>query len=110
MITKKKKPKSTYKVYNIIHGGKVVYVGRTTDLRVRERRHNLDYRKGVSKELYNFLRDEGVETIKLNLIKEYKEKVQSKRFEMYLMLINYFENDMKLTLKQRIPNISDLAR
>jgi hypothetical protein len=105
-----KKKKSVYLVYNIIHNGKVVYVGRTTDLRVRERRHNLDYRKGLNKELYNYLRDEGVETIKLNLIVEYKEKVQSKRFEMYLMLINYFENDMKLTLKQRIPNISDLAR
>mgnify|MGYP006921401241 CR=1 FL=1 len=106
----KKKKKSTYIVYNIIHNGKVVYVGRTTNIKNRQSRHNLDYKKGVKKALYDFLRSEGVESIKLNPIIEYKEKIHSKRFEMYLMLINYFENDMKLTLKQRIPNISDLAR
>jgi hypothetical protein len=92
-----KKKKSTYFVYN-------------TNIKTRQARHNLDYKKGIKKTLYDFLRLEGVEVIKLNPIIEYKEKIHSKRFEMYLLLINYFENDMKLTLKQRIPNISDLAR
>ena len=105
-----KKKKSTYFVYNIIHNGKVVYIGRTTNIKTRQARHNLDYKRGIKKTLYDFLRLEGVEVIKLNPIIEYKEKIHSKRFEMYLMLTNYFENDMKLTLKQRIPNISDLAR
>ncbi len=103
----KKKIKSTYKVYNIIHNGKVVYIGRTTNIRTRQNRHNLDLRKGIKKQLYDFLRLEGVEQIELNELYEYKEKVQSKRMEMYLLLTNYFTNDMKLTLYQRIPALKD---
>ena len=107
MIKKKKKIKSTYSVYNIIVEGKVVYIGRTTNIRARQNRHNLDLKKGMNKQLYNYLRTQGVEEIKLNVLFEYKDKVNSKRMELYLILINYFENDMKLTLHQRIPAIRD---
>lgn len=102
------KIKSTYIVYKIEHLGKIIYVGRTTNnVLTRQNRHNNDFKKGVKKALYTYLNSVGVTQIELIPIYEYSDKIHSKRMEMKLLLDNYFENNMKLTYYQRIPNIKD---
>ena len=101
------KEKPQYHIYLIMLKGNIIYVGRTTNIKTRQNRHNLDYRKGVNKKLYNYLREQKVDKIELIPFKTFSDKIHSKRMEMYILLQNYFDNNMKLTYHQRIPNIKD---
>jgi predicted GIY-YIG superfamily endonuclease len=96
-------------VYKIEYGGEVVYIGRTNNLTRREKEHNRFLRspenpKTKSKVLYQFLLESGCNSVKLVLIKEFKNKVESKRFECLLILLDWFSGRR---LKQKVPNISD---
>jgi predicted GIY-YIG superfamily endonuclease len=96
-------------VYKIEYGGEVVYIGRTNNLTRREKEHNRflrrpDDEKTKSKVLYHFLLESGCNEVKLILIKEFKNKVESKRFECLLILLDWFSEKK---LKQKVPNISD---
>src|ERR1035437_741375 len=83
----KRKPKATFIVYAIYHKSSVIYYGRTNNLHTRELRHNRDLRSGVIKDLYVYLRQEGRTDITLVPISEFKDKVSSKRYELYLILV-----------------------
>ena len=103
-----------YFVYNIEYKNKIIYVGYTKDIIKREKQHiYLCYKqnnKSYNKQLYVYIRKEysdkeqGKNIIKLNKIKEFKTKVEAKRYEMFLILTDYYN---KKQLLQKIPNISD---
>lgn len=103
MVTKIKKEKPIYIVYKIIHNKKVIYIGRTNNLIRREKEHNKAIKINKRK-LYQYHRDNGLEEIKLIPIKEFNNKVESKRYEMLLILMDLFS--LKL-LQQNIPQIKD---
>ncbi len=105
---KKIRKKKTYTVYQIEFLGKIVYYGHTSDLKARQYRHNYScFTRMEKKELYNFLRLLECRRIQLTPIREFDTKVQAKRYESYLILQDYFNNDLQLTVKQTIPKISD---
>lgn len=94
-----------YKVYKIVVNDEIVYIGRTgRDLVVREKEHNRAIKNGIDRTIYNFIRESGLERIELVEVASYKNKVESKRFECYLILDAYFSGRK---LYQSIPNISD---
>lgn len=101
-MNKKIKPK--YYVYNIKHDGKIIYWGRTISIKTRQNRHNSDFKKGLDKLLYNYLRDKKLAQIILNEVFNFNSKVDSKRMECMLILQDYFS---KKDLLQKVPNISD---
>lgn len=101
-----KTKKKTYQVYIIEHNDKIIYYGRTNDLKRRQYQHNYNLRRDKENMLYTYLKEKKVDTIVLKSIYEYKSKVESKRMEMYLILKHYFTEE-EFTLKQKIPNISD---
>ena len=105
----KRKPKREYTVYAIYHNSSIVYYGRTQNLHQRELRHNRDLKKGVIKDLYVYLRQEGRTDIVLVPIQTFKDKVTSKRYEDYLILVAWWaaQRGFPWNLKQRIPKISD---
>ena len=105
---KKIRKKKTYIVYKIEFEGKIVYYGHTSNLKLRQYRHNYDcFTNKMSKILYNYLRDKGCRRIELTPIIEYNSRVDTKRHELYLILQDYFNNNLELTVKQSIPKISD---
>jgi predicted GIY-YIG superfamily endonuclease len=96
-------------VYEIKYDNNTVYIGRTNNLNRREKEHNRflrrpDNDKTKRKPLYQFLLESGCNQVKLSLVKEFKTKVDAKRYEMLLILLDYF-GDRKL--KQKVPSISD---
>lgn len=99
-----------YIVYKIVINDIVRYIGHTNNIPRREKEHNYSFKKGFKKDLYNFIRAESTITnfdgyiITLIPIKEFKKKVDAKRYEMYLILDDYFNQKI---LKQKVPNISD---
>lgn len=103
MIEHMKKPTKIY-LYQIIINGVIRYYGRTNNLKTREYQHNYHYKKGKDKELYNNLRLENANYIYLECISEFKNITESKRYECYLILKDYFTNK---ELWQKVPNISD---
>lgn len=98
--------KKTYHVYIIEYNDKIIYYGRTNDLKRRQYQHNYQLKKENNNTLYTYLKENKTSTIVLKSIYEYKTKVESKRMEMYLILKHYFTEE-EFTLKQKIPNISD---
>jgi len=96
-----------YIVYKIEFNNKIIYIGRTNNLKRRTYQHNYNLRKGKGGMLYQFCRDNALEELILTPTHIYKNKVESKRMEMFLILSNYFENNGKLSLYQKVPNISD---
>lgn len=93
-----------YKVYYIKHNDMIVYIGRTDNIKRRTYQHNYHYKKGKENQLYNYLRLNEVEVIELVIIESYKNKADSKRLEMYLILDDYFNGK---ELQQKVPSISD---
>jgi len=93
-----------YKVYSIVHKNKVIYIGRTNNLKRREYEHNYNLRMEKSNLIYDYLREEKVDKIVLKQLYEYNKKIDSKRMEMYLILDDYFNDKF---LKQKVPSISD---
>lgn len=94
----------TYKVYTI-STDRVVYIGRTVDVKRRQAEHNRMFKIGKSKVLYDYLRDINFDSkIELIQIAEFKSKTDAKRYEMLLILQDYF--GIK-ELKQSVPQIKD---
>lgn len=92
-----------YTVYKIEFNDEACYIGRTSDLKRRQRQHN---KALVSKDrdLYVWIREQGYDSIELIPIKTFKSKVESKRYECYLILEDYFN---KKQLKTKVPSITD---
>jgi len=84
-----------------------IYIGRTNDLDRREKEHNRNCfnKKVIKKELYKYIRNEtNIKFIKLYPVGIFKTKIEAKRFEMLLILQDFFGNKK---LKQKVPSISD---
>lgn len=95
----------TYKVYIIKIGELTVYIGRTIDIKRRQTEHNTHFKSGKSKVLYDYLRDINYDSkIELIEVAQFKSKTDAKRYEMYLILQDYFS---KRLLKQSVPQIKD---
>ena len=89
-------------VYSILD----VYIGRTNNLKRRQAEHRRDFRNGKNKLLYNWLRDNNFTEDQIILTPLFftKNKVDSKRMEMYMILLDYWS---ERKLQQRVPSISD---
>lgn len=81
-----------YYVYVIIAGGKWRYVGITNNPKTREGQHRRGLKSGDTKELYQKFRSNGIEDIKLKVIKQLPNKVEAMRLEAYLILQDYFSD------------------
>jgi len=99
-----------YSVYTIQHNNKIIYIGRTNNLKRREKEHiralNNPKHKQHNKELYKWLREQKTDVIQLLTYKEFKSKVESKRLELFLILQYHFSANPK-QLRQTIPAIKD---
>lgn len=91
-------------VYTISDNDIVIYIGRTNNIKHRTYQHNYLYKKGQKKALYDYLKSIGFsDSIELNIV--YKgSKIDCKRYEMKLILEDYFGDK---NLKQKVPSISD---
>jgi len=103
-MIKKKQTKYTFYVYSILYRNKMIYVGHTNDIVIRQKQHNYLYKKGNNKPLYNYLRqvvgfDQKIELIVIGV---YESRVEAKRREMFIILTDYFD---KKKLKQKVPSI-----
>lgn len=93
-----------YIVYSIEFKGQVIYIGRTNNLKRRQQEHNRAIKNGKGKEVHIYCIDNGLESIILIPLKEFKSKVDAKRYEMFLILTDYFGGRC---LKQKVPQIKD---
>lgn len=93
-----------YFVYKIENKDKIIYIGRTNNIKRRTYQHNYNIRKGKGGNLYDYCKANNITEVELIVIREFKTKVESKRWEAYLILDSYF-NDGDLVNK--VPNISD---
>ena len=93
-----------YTVYQIKIQNVVRYVGRTNNLHRRQLEHNRLIKNSKGSSIHQYCRDNGLQAIELIPIKVFKTKIESKRYEMYLILVDYFN---RKDLIQKIPNISD---
>lgn len=105
-------------VYKIVIEGVVRYVGRTNNIKTRTYQHKMGLKSrfnglGTPKKFYDNLilnyRDKGLEWILDQIIlipiKDFKTKILSKRWEMFIILTYYFSDNWSLW--QKVPNISD---
>lgn len=97
-----------YNVYSIIINGEILYIGRTDNLHRRELQHRNDFKKGKDKELYNYLRSINyTKPIELTYICSFPTLTDSKRYEAFLILSNYFTiYSNVVSLKQTLPRIA----
>lgn len=98
----------SYFVYEIEIAGTTRYIGYTENPQKREKQHNyLCYKKNKSKQLYQKIRDNhnDVLEIRLAVVKEFKSKIDAKRWECLMILEDYF-NERRLW--QQVPRISDM--
>lgn len=91
-------------VYHILYEGETIYYGQTNDINRREKQHNYALHKKFEKQLYKYLRERRVDKIELIQLREFKTRVEAKRFEMMLILMRHFAG---YKLQQKIPSISD---
>ena len=94
-----------YFVYQIKADDKVVYIGRTNNIKRRQYEHRYNYSRMQSKALYKYLRtiNYKAEDIVLECIYETNSKTEIKRMELYLILKYHFEHPKQL--KNKIPAI-----
>jgi predicted GIY-YIG superfamily endonuclease len=104
MALRKRKSQGKTWVYKVEVKGLTRYVGITCDLTRRQSQHNSGLKKGEDKELYNFLREEGIDQIELIPIEQFPTRVTAKRYECLLILQDLFGERI---LKQKCPSISD---
>lgn len=104
-MAKKATPIKTFVVYSILHNNTCYYIGRSGNLMRRQHQHRKDYRDGKDKLLYNYLRSKGCKDTDITLIvlATFDNINESKLFEAYLILKDYF-SDKKL--KQHPPTIN----
>lgn len=91
-------------VYKIIVGDVVRYWGITNDLKRRQTQHNKGLSSGLKKTLYVELLKEGVTSVDLIPVFEFKSRVEAKRRECLMILEDWFGPRL---LFQKVPNISD---
>jgi len=92
-------------VYGVNVGGKIRYVGRTNNLRRRQLEHRSGFKGGKNKLFYNKITGFNNEfEIELILLKEFKNRVDAKRWECLLILTDYFGDG---DLWQKVPRIGD---
>lgn len=104
-IEKIKKEPKRYVVYVILNNFIPIYVGYTGSLKTRQYQHNRLFNNGYKKDLYSYLRDINFkDKIELIPIKEFKKKIDAKRWECLMIIQDYFGDKV---LKQKVPNISD---
>lgn len=90
-------------VYAIKIDGVNRYIGRTSDLKRRTYSHNYAFKRGEDKYFYNYLREIGFKgKLELSVIIQCKTVVESKRIELFLILLDWL---FTKELKNRIPNI-----
>ncbi len=101
--TKKLTPKRTYTVYSIMYKKQPIYIGRTYDIKKRQKEHNRDFLNNKKKLLYDFLHQENyTSTIELIPLYEFYSLSDSINMECLLILEDYFKDKL---LKQKVPNI-----
>jgi predicted GIY-YIG superfamily endonuclease len=95
-----------YWVYEIKIDGVRRYVGITNDLIKREKQHNYLLNKQKSKILYNNIKSiKEHYKITLKKITAFDSKVEARRYECLIILMDHFKNNL---LWQRVPRISDI--
>lgn len=95
-----------YLVYQIKIDGVVRYVGYTNNLKRRQTQHNYLLKIGKKKALYDNIRmNKENFSIKCEAIRQFNNKVEAKRFECLMILMDHFNNK---NYYQKVPNISDL--
>lgn len=95
----------TFTVYSINYLNSPIYIGYTSNITKREKQHNYLFTKEKKKDVYDYLKSLNLnDKIVLIPIKEFKSKSEAKRYEMLLILNDYFSTK---SLKQKVPNISD---
>ena len=93
-----------YTVYKIEVDGITRYIGHTNNLKRRQTQHNYLFRKGKSKDLYDNITDRDYK-FKLIPLREFKSKVEAKRWECLLILTDHFGDKL---LWQKPPQIKDM--
>ncbi len=96
-----------YCVYKIEVNGVIRYIGRTNDFKRRSNEHRRGLKKGLKKKLYDTIKEQFGEEYELSIevLETFKTKVESKRYEMYLILKIWWENKPEFPLYQTIPPI-----
>jgi predicted GIY-YIG superfamily endonuclease len=80
-------------VYKIEISGVVRYIGMTDNLKRRQNQHTRAYIKGDSKYLYKQIRlNAPDEPISLEIVREFDNRGDCKRYEALLILENYFRD------------------
>jgi len=92
-----------YTVYEIRYKDERIYVGRTKNIVNRTKSHKYSIKSKPSM-LYQFARDNNIMSFDLITIRTFKNKTESKRWEMYEILTDHFN---KKQLLNKVPNISD---
>ena len=97
-----KKPKNKYYVYILTtEDNNVLYYGRTNNIIRRYNEHIRNINNGKQSLFYNYCRNNN--TIpKIKILQSFDIVTEAKRYEMFLILQRYFDNQ---TLYQRIPSI-----
>lgn len=80
-------------VYKIEFNNEIIYIGQTLNIKRRMRQHKYCLINGKENPLYNFLRENNVNDIELIVIKQFESNIDSKRYEMMLILERYFRGD-----------------
>jgi predicted GIY-YIG superfamily endonuclease len=101
---KRKSTKGKTVVYSITCNGTVRYIGITNCLIRRATQHNKGISSDDRKPFYIWCRENGIESVDLEMIYEYKTRVEAKRRECLIILQDHF-NEKQLINK--VPNISD---
>lgn len=104
-----------FKVYGIFYNGNMIYVGQTANYPQRLKSHNAELLKikngkKATKELYSYLADNNIfslegDNIKMEIIREFDNRLDGERYEAYLILCDYWSNNPQL--KQKVPIIKD---
>lgn len=99
---RKKLQKSNIWVYKIEIDGITRYIGITNNVKRRQSQHNTGLKGDDRKELYCFLREQGIYQIELIPIIECEDRTTAKRLEMHMILSDWVGNR---ELKQSVPGI-----
>jgi predicted GIY-YIG superfamily endonuclease len=94
----------TYTVYKIEIDGIIRYIGHTNNIKRRQTQHNYLFKKGKKKELYDNITDKSIRLV-LTPLREFKSKVEAKRWECLLVLQDHFSDK---SLWQKPPQIKDM--
>lgn len=79
-----------YYVYKIDVDGICRYIGITNSIKKRQTRHNYLLNKDDNKKLYIKMRELNCFDIKLDIIKEFSNKLEASRFEALAILTDWF--------------------